>query len=78
MAYKNTPANNRKREQYIAHYNDEVRALSTADLLHTLKNSDSLNTRSEIIKDAIAELCASELTNRGVQLPYLTALLQIR
>lgn len=77
MAYKNTPANNRKREQYIAQYSDQVRALSDAELLRILRNSDDLKTRSEILKDAIAELCASELTNRGVQLPYLTALLQL-
>ena len=77
MAYKNTPANNRKREEYIALYSDQVRALSDAELLRILRNSDDLKTRSEILKDAIAELCASELTNRGVQLPYLTAMLQL-
>jgi len=77
MTYKNTPANIRKREQYIAHYSADVRALSDAELLHILKKSDGLNTRSEIIKDAIAEICASELANRGVKLPYLSALLTI-
>lgn len=77
MAYKDTPANRKKFEQYREHYAPEVRALETSALFSLVRNSDDLSTRSEILKDAIHSIACDELVARGHQLPVLSALLAI-
>lgn len=77
MSYRDTPGNRTRYNKYREEYAEQVKALPTDRLFALVRNSDDLDTRSEILKDAIYSLACEELASRGHKLPVLSALLNI-